>query len=52
MQLWADSIALSRERYGAQSTATGMLCTNWGGGRIENGLLPVARKSWNLADRS
>ena len=52
VQLWADAMTHSREAYGAKSTAKGMMCTNWGGGRIEAGLAPMARKAWNLNDRS
>ena len=44
----ADAVRTSRARYGAQSTAKGLLCTNWGGGRIERNVPIVAELSWNL----
>ena len=47
-KLWADAVRTSRARYGAQSTAKGLLCTNWGGGRIERNVPIVAELSWNL----
>ena len=47
-RLWADAMRASRARYGAQSTAKGLLCTNWGGGRIERNGPIVAELSWNL----
>ena len=47
-RLWADAVRTSRARYGAQSTAKGLLCTNWGGGRIERNVPIVAELSWNL----
>ena len=50
VQLWADSLARSKELYGS-TFGKGMVDTNWGGGRIENGLLPTARTAWNLRDR-
>ena len=52
VNLWADAVRNASERYGNASSASGMLCTNWGNGRLEEGLLPTARKSWNLKDRS
>ena len=44
----APQTRTSRARYGAQSTAKGLLCTNWGGGRIERNVPIVAELSWNL----
>lgn len=49
VQLWTDSLVASRAAYGKQSTAQGMVCTNWGGGRIEAGMGPMAKRAWNLA---
>jgi len=49
VKLWADAVRSSRARYGAASTAQGLICTNWGGGRIEPGVWPVAGAAWNLA---
>ena len=45
---WAAAVKASRERYGNRSSARGLMCTNWGGGRIEKGLVPIAIKAWNL----
>ena len=52
VNLWADAVRNASTEYGGKSAASGMLTTNWMGGRLEAGLLPTARKSWNLADRS
>ena len=49
VKLWADALRVSRARYGASSTAQGLICTNWGGGRIESGVPFVAGSAWNLA---
>jgi hypothetical protein len=49
VKLWADAVRDSRRRYAAGSTAKGLMCTNWGGGRIEAGLPFVAAAVWNLA---
>lgn len=49
IELWATAVRLSQERYGAASSAMGLMCTNWGGGRLEAGLVPTAAKAWNLA---
>ena len=43
-----EAVRTSRARYGAESTAKGLLCTNWGGGRIERNVPIVAELSWNL----
>lgn len=50
VRLWGDAVQRSRNEYGARSTSRGMLCTNWGGGRFEAGLVPTARRAWNLDD--
>ena len=48
VDLWAGAVRESRLRYGARDTAQGMMCTNWGGGRFEPGLAPMAQRAWNL----
>ena len=41
-------VKASREKYGERSSARGLMCTNWGGGEIVKGLVPIASKAWNL----
>jgi len=48
VDLWAKAMRDSITRYGSASSAQGMMCTNWGGGRIEAGLSPTADAAWNL----
>ena len=50
IHLWADALRDSKKSYGDASTAAGMICTNWGGGRIEAGLAPTAAIAWNLRE--
>ena len=50
VRLWQAAIKGARASHGPGSAARGMMCTNWGGGRFEAGLLPTARAAWNLAD--
>lgn len=50
VKLWQAAVRDARRSQGRSSAAQGMMCTNWGGGRFEAGLLPTARAAWNLAD--
>lgn len=50
VKLWQAAVRGARQSHGGGSAARGMMCTNWGGGRFEAGLLPTARAAWNLAD--
>jgi hypothetical protein len=52
IDLWAGALLDSKARYGAKSTARGLIDTNWGGGHFETGLVPVARRGWNLRSSS
>ena len=52
VDLWAGALIDSKERFGAKSTARGLIDTNWGGGRFETALVPIARRAWNLHSSS
>ena len=45
---WAKAVRGSKQAAGEGSKARGLLGTNWGGGRIETGLVHVASYGWNL----
>jgi alpha-galactosidase len=50
VKLWKAAVQAAKKMYGNRSVARGLMCTNWGGGRFEAGLLPTARAAWNLDD--
>ena len=42
VKLWQAAVREARNTRGDSSAARGLMCTNWGGGRFEPGLLPTA----------